>query len=138
MAQYRSKSRLSEKRKRSTKILQRRAAKSGRIRKSNFFEGLGTDSKTISFPKMILIAVYDRKQGPMTRPCGAESSCEKWHIVEVAQKICRREKGSVDRCGKQHGFSTEKRDKKCDKIGYTQSYPHYPQKNPHFQLIYIM
>ena len=74
----------------------------------------------------------------MTGKDKAEGHREKRQIVEVAQKICRRKEGAVDSCGKRQGFSTQKRDKKRGKIGYTQSYPHYPQKNPQIPPLYIM
>ena len=53
-------------------------------------------------------------------------------------KICRCKIKGVDNCGKQIWLSTHKTAKKQGKIGYAQSYPHYPQKNPQNFAIYIM
>ncbi len=86
----------------------------------------------------ILLEVYEKMQLPMTGKETGKLFSEKRQIVEIAQKICRKKEHAVDDCGKRHGFSTRKRDKKRGKIGYTQSYPHYPQKNPQIPPLYIM
>ena len=63
----------------------------------------------------ILLEVYEKMQLPMTGKETGKLFSEKRQIVEIAQKICRKKEHAVDDCGKRHGFSTRKRDKKREK-----------------------
>ena len=62
-----------------------------------------------------------------------------WKLSDCGNctKKCRRKRTGVDTCGKQNRLSTLNTAKKQGKIGYTQSYPHYPQKTPRKFAIYI-
>lgn len=74
----------------------------------------------------------------MTGKNKAEGHREKGKLWKLHKKYVEGKRVLSTAVENDRFFPHQKRDKKRGKIGYTQSYPHYPQKNPQIPPLYIM